>query len=97
MDGFTKKIDELREEQEKYEKDYMNYLEADMNKEARRAYNKMHKIEDEINKLIEKREYGLKEDMKKKIEQYKKFINKKGLTYEFDNFAQEEEEEEDCL
>lgn len=97
MDGFAKKIDELREEQDKFEKEYMEYLEADMNKEARRVNNKMHKIEEEINQLIEKQEYGLKEDMKKKINQYKKFISKKGLTYEFDNFVEEEEEEEEYL
>ncbi len=97
MDGFAKKIDELREEQDKFEKEYMEYLGADMNKEARRVNNKMHKIEEEINQLIEKQEYGLKEDMKKKINQYKKFISKKGLTYEFDNFVEEEEEEEEYL
>lgn len=92
MDGFAKKIDELREERDKFEKEYMEYLEADMNKEARRVNSKMHKIEEEINQLIEKQEYGLKENMKKKINQYKKFICKKGLTYEFDNFVEEEEE-----
>jgi len=35
--------------------------------------------------------------MKKKINQYRKFIDKKGLNYELDNFIENEDEEEDCL
>lgn len=94
MKGLNIKINELIDKRDELEKEYIEYLEADMNKEAKRINNKMHNIQDEINKLIEKQEYGLKEDMKRKIDLYKKFISKKRLTYEFDNFVEEEEEEE---
>lgn len=97
MNGFDRKISELTDERDKLEKEYIEYLEADMNKEAKKINNKMHKIESEILNLMEKQEYGLKEDMKKKINQYRKFIDKKGLNYEFDNFIENEDEEEDCL
>lgn len=94
MDGITRKINELLDEYEQVEKEYMAYLEADMNKEARKCSNKMHKITDTINKLTDQRDYGLKMDMKRKIDLYEKFINKKCLRYEFNNFLEEEEEEE---
>ena len=97
MNGFDRKISELTDERDKLEKEYIEYLEADMNKEAKKINNKMHKIESKILNLMEKQEYGLKEDMKKKINQYRKFIDKKGLNYEFDNFIENEDEEEDCL
>ena len=97
MNGFDRKISELTDERDKLEKEYIEYLEADMNKEAKKINNKMHKIESEILNLMEKQEYGLREDMKKKINQYRKFIDKKGLNYEFDNFIENEDEEEDCL
>lgn len=90
-DGFNIRIDELIDQYEKLDKEYMDYLEADMNKEARRINNKMHKISKEISELREKQEYGLKEDMKRKIELCKKFIKSKGLVNEFDRFIQKEE------
>lgn len=96
MNGFDKRISELIDQYDELEKEYINYLEADMNKEARKTHNKMNKIDEEIRQLREKQEYGLKEDMKRKIELYRKFIKGKGLTYEFKNFAENEEEEE-CL
>lgn len=94
MDGITRKINELLDEYENVEKEYIACLEADMNKEARKFNNKMHKITDEINKLTDQRDYGLKEDMKRKIDLYEKFITKKCLKYEFNNFLEEEEEQE---
>lgn len=98
MDGFTTEINELIDKREKLEKEYIEYLEADMNKEARKINNKMQKISDEIRKLEEQRDYGLKEEMKKTIDQYKKFITHKGLTLEFENFIEKGyEEEEDYL
>ena len=53
----------------------------------------MEKINEKIRNLGEQRDYGLKEDMKKTINLYKKFISIKGLSYEFDNFVEKEEEE----
>lgn len=98
MDGFTTEINELIDKREKLEKEYIEYLEADMNKEARKINNKMQKISEEIRKLEEQRDYGLKEEMKKIIDQYKKFITHKGLTLEFENFIEKGyEEEEDYL
>lgn len=94
MDGITRKINELINEYEQIEKEYMVYLEADMNKEARKLNNKMHKITEQINKLTDQRDYGLKEDMKRKIDLYEKFITQKCLRYEFNNFLEEEEEQE---
>lgn len=93
MDGITQKINELIDEYEQIEKEYMIYLEADMNTEARKLNNKMHKITEQINKLSDQRDYGVKEDMKRKIDLYEKFITKKCLKYEFCNFLEEEEEE----
>lgn len=94
MDGITRKINELINEYEQIEKEYMVYLEADMNKEAQKLNNKMHKITEQINKLTDQRDYGLKEDMKRKIDLYEKFITQKCLRYEFNNFLEEEEEQE---
>ncbi len=96
MNGFDKRTSDLIDQYNELDKEYINYLEADMNKEARKIHNKMYKIDEEIRQLREKQEYGLKEDMKRTIELYKKFIMRKGLTYEFENFAENEEEEE-CL
>ena len=93
MDGITKKINELIDEYEQLDKEYIAYLEADMNKEARKINNKMHKITEKINSLRDQRDYGLKEDMKRKIDLYEKFITQKCLRYEFNNFLEEEEEE----
>jgi signal transduction protein with GAF and PtsI domain len=95
LENFDKKVDELINQYNELDKEYIEYLEADMNKEARRVNSKMQKISSEINKLREQQEYGLKSEMKRRIDLYRKFINKKGLTQEFENF--EEEEEEECL
>ena len=93
MTNIDKRIEELVEQYDELEKEYINYLEADMNKEARKTHNKMEKINEKIGNLEEQRDYGLKEDMKKTINLYKKFISIKGLSYEFDNFVEKEEEE----
>lgn len=95
MNGFDKRISDLIDQYNDLDKEYINYLEADMNKEARKIHNKMYKINEEIRQLEERRDYGLKEDMKRKIELYKKFIIRKGLTYEFENFIENEEEQEE--
>ena len=93
MTNIDKRIEELVDQYDELEKEYINYLEADMNKEARKTHNKMEKINEKIGNLEEQRDYGLKEDMKKTINLYKKFISIKGLSYEFDNFVEKEEEE----
>ena len=93
MTNIDKRIEELVEQYDELEKEYINYLEADMNKEARKIHNKMEKINEKIRNLGEQRDYGLKEDMKKTINLYKRFISIKGLSYEFDNFVEKEEEE----
>lgn len=94
MNSFDKKISDLIDQYNELDKEYISYLEADMNKEARRIHNKMYKIDEEIRTLEEQRDYGLKQDMKRTIELYRKFIKSKGLTYEFENFVENEEEEE---
>lgn len=94
MNSFDKKISDLIDQYNELDKEYTSYLEADMNKEARKIHNKMYKIDEEIRTLEEQRDYGLKQDMKRKIELYRKFIKSKGLTYEFENFIENEEEEE---
>ena len=93
MTNIDKRIEELVDQYDELEKEYINYLEADMNKETRKIHNKMEKINEKIRNLGEQRDYGLKEDMKKTINLYKKFISIKGLSYEFDNFVEKEEEE----
>lgn len=98
MNNFDKKISDLIDQYNELDKEYISYLEADMNKEARKINNQMYKISEEIRKLEEQRDYELKEDMKKTIDQYRKFITHKSLTLEFENFVEkeyvEEEEEE---
>lgn len=94
MNSFDKRISNLIDQYNELDKEYISYLEADMNKEARKVNNKMQKINEEIRKLEEQRDYGLKEDMKKTIELYRKFIKSKGLSYEFEKFVENEEEEE---
>lgn len=99
MKGLNIKISDLIDQYDELDKEYISYLEADMNKEAKKINNKMQKINEEIRKLKEQRDYGLKEDMKKTIELYRKFIKSKGLTYEFENFIeyQENDQEEECI
>lgn len=99
MNSFDRRISDLIDQYNELDKEYISYLEADMNKEARKVNNKMQKINGEIRKLEEQRDYGLKEDMKKTIELYRKFIKSKGLTYEFENFVeyQENDQEEECI
>ncbi len=97
MNGFDKRISDLIDQYNELDKEYISYLEADMNKEARKINNQMYKISEEIRKLEEQRDYGLKEDMKKTIDQYRKFITHKGLTLEFENFVEKEYEEEEEL
>ena len=67
MTNIDKRIEELVDQYDELEKEYINYLEADMNKEARKTHNKMEKINEKIGNLEEQRDYGLKEDMKKTI------------------------------
>ena len=91
MKDLNIKINELIDKRDELEKEYIEYLEADMNKEAKRINNKMHKIDFEIKELRDEQEYGLKQDMKRKIDLYNRFIHKNGLTYEFEHFIEEEE------
>lgn len=96
MDYYDKKINELQEQYDKLERNRMDYLEADMNREAGRISKKMYKISDEISQLREKQEYGLNQDMKKAINLYKKFLDYKGLNKEFESFAEKEEQYEEA-
>ena len=94
MNVFDKKINDLIDQYSELTKEYISYLEADMNEDAKKVNNKMNKISEKINALREQQDYGLKQDMKRTIDLYKKFIISKGLIYEFQNFVENEVEEE---
>lgn len=95
MDELDKKISDLIDQYDELDKEYISYLEADMNREAKKIQNKMYKIEYKIAQLEDEKEYGLKSDMKRTIQLYRKFINYKGMSIEFENFVEKEGEEEE--
>lgn len=93
MNYFDKNINDLIDQYSELSKEYISYLEVDMNEDAKKVNNKMNKIIEKINALRKQQYYVLKQDSKRTIDLYKKFIISKGLTYEFENFVENEQEE----
>ena len=74
---------DIQEEIDKLEKERMEYLEADINKQASAVQKKIDKLRDK-QELMELR--NLKQ-MKYDLDKYKQFIKYKGLEAEFNRFA----------
>lgn len=85
---INKRIKELEKQIEKLEYDEMAYLEADKNKEASRIRTKRRKAEAELETLKLQKDYGSREEMMKKIINYKIYLRNKGLTKDFENFVE---------
>lgn len=85
---INKRIKELEKQIEKLEYDEMAYLEADKNKEASRIRTKRRKAEAELDALKLQKDYGSREEMMKKIINYKIYLRNKGLTKDFENFVE---------
>lgn len=85
---INKRIKELEKQIEKLEYDEMAYLEADKNKEASRIRTKRRKAEAELATLKLQKDYGSREEMMKKIINYKIYLRNKGLTKDFENFVE---------
>lgn len=71
-----------KEKLEELEKQYIEYLEADMNKEASKIKTKINKIKDKI----ELQELRKLKDLKYENDKYKQFIKHRGLEAEFNRF-----------
>ena len=83
-----KRIEELEKQIEKFEYDEMAYLEADKNREASRIRTKRRKAEAELDILKSQKEHGSREEMMKKLINYKIYLNNKGLTKDFESFVE---------
>lgn len=110
MKKVKDELEELQEEYERLEKEYIAYLEVDMNRQAAIVRRKINKVdtmiesiksqrafEKEIKKIKEEEMYGIKQEMKKELKLYGQFLQSKGLVNEYKNFKEEQEEEEECI
>lgn len=109
MKKIKDELEELQEEYETLDKEYIAYLEADMNRQAAIINRKKNKVADkiefikaqrafekEIKKIKEEEMYGIRQEMKKELKLYGQFIQSKGLVNEYENFKEEQEEEEEA-
>ncbi len=106
IEALKKQIDILYDQYEELEKQYIEYKEADMNREAGRVDNEKYKIYLEIENLktnLKLKELAERERKDKtilqqrKIDKLEQFLSDKGLIDEFDRYEldiREEEEEE---
>lgn len=85
--------EKLEEKLKKLRENYIGYLECDKNKEANRVLNNIYKLEEQIDDLNEIEKCGGVKSMSKQIRAYKKFIESKGLEYEFNNYLLGNEQE----
>lgn len=85
---LNKRIQELEKQIEKLEYDEMAYLEVDKNREASRIRTKRRKAEAELDALKLQKEHGSREEMMKKLINYKIYLNNKGLTKDFEAFVE---------
>ena len=85
---FDKRIQELEKQIEKFEYDEMAYLEVDKNREASRIRTKRRKAEAELDALKLQKEHGSREELMKKLINYKIYLNNKGLTKDFEAFVE---------
>lgn len=109
IEEIKKQIDILSNQYEELDRKYIEYKEADMNREAGRIENKKYKISLELDNL--KSRLKLKEvverertdkifSLQRKIDIFERFLVDKGLIDEFDRYEldiREEEEESEEL
>jgi len=73
----------INEEIEKLEKEYEEYKEADMNREASRIHTKIVKLRQKRDLL----EWGSIKELQRKYNVVLGFIERKGMKLEFDNYV----------
>lgn len=103
IDVLKRQIDILWNQYEELEKQYIEYKEADMNREAGKIDSKKSKIYLEIKalksnlklkELVEKERKNKIFSLQRKIDKLERFLIDKGLIDEFDKYESEEKEEE---
>lgn len=106
IEGIKKQIDILSNQYEVLDREYIEYKEADMNREAGRIGNKKYKISLELDNL--KSRLKLKEvverertdkifSLLRKIDIFERFLVDKGLIDEFESYELDIKEEEEEL
>ena len=96
IEGIKKQIGILSNQYEELDREYIEYKEADMNREAGRIANKKYKISLELDNL--KSRLKLKEVVEKeKVDIFERFLVDKGLIDEFDRYELDIKEEEEEL
>lgn len=104
IEEIKKQIDILSNQYEELDREYIEYKEADMNREAGRVENKKYKIYLEIEKLktnlklqelVEKERKDKTISLQRKIDKLERFLIDKDLIDEFDEYDSDIKEEEE--
>lgn len=107
LEDLEKRLEQLRVKYIALDKEYIGYLEADMNRQAGFANKRKHEVEKEINflksrikskkelkRIKEEEMYGISQKMKNDLKLYEMFLRNRGLIDEFEAFKEEQEEEQ---
>ena len=107
IEELEKRVEKLKDKYEELHKNYIGYLEVDMNRQAGLVNAKKFKVGKEISllesriklkkelkKIKEEEMYGISQKMKKDIKLYEMFLRINGLEEEFESFREKQEEEE---
>ena len=106
IEGIKKQIGILSNQYEELDREYIEYKEADMNREAGRIANKKYKISLELDNLksrlkltevVEKEKVDKMFSLQRKIDIFERFLVDKGLIDEFDRYELDIKEEEEEL
>ncbi|MCI9016142.1 MAG: hypothetical protein HFJ53_03115 [Clostridia bacterium] len=106
IEGIKKQIDILSNQYEELDREYIEYKEADMNREAGRIANKKYKISLELDnlksklklkELVEKEKKDKIFSLQRRIDIFERFLVDKGLIDEFDRYELDIKEEEEEL
>jgi len=107
LEDLEKRLEQLRVKYIALDKEYIGYLEADMNRQAGLVNKRKHEVEKEINflksrikskkelkRIKEEEMYGISQKMKNDLKFYEMFLRNRGLIDEFEAFKEEQEEEQ---
>lgn len=107
LEDLEKRVEQLRIKYIALDKEYIAYLEADMNRQAGLVNKRKHEVEKEINfiksrieskkefkRIKEEEMYGISQKMKNDLKLYEMFLINRGLIDEFELFKEEQEEEQ---
>ncbi|MBE5820184.1 MAG: hypothetical protein E7310_05170 [Clostridiales bacterium] len=107
LEDLEKRLEQLRVKYIALDKEYIGYLEADMNRQAGLVNKRKHEVEKEINflksrikskkelkRIKEEEMYGISQKMKNDLKLYEMFLRNRGLIDEFEAFKEEQEEEQ---